>query len=197
MKDHVTAHYVRARGLWALSVLLVLGIGLGASLAVGQSSSQQDKEKTSSGKSVGFIFSEDASAKDVGLPIYPGAQRFKDSSDESSSVQMGLWGGSKGFKLVVLKLQSDDAPEKIAAFYRKALRRYGTVVDCSASSADRKKSDSDGQFDCEQAHPEAGGFAFTAGTKRNQHIVAVEPDGKHAKISLVYLWTPKPDDKED
>lgn len=198
MKDHGTAHIVTPRGRSRLSVLLVMsGAVLVASLAVGQSSSQQDKEKTSSGKSAGFIFSDDASAKDVGLPIYPGAQKLKDSSDESSAVQMGLWGGSKGFRLVVLKLQSDDPPEKIAAFYRKALGHYGKVSDCNASDAERKKSDSDLQFDCAQDHPPAGGFAFRAGTKRNQHIVAVEPDGKRAKISLVYLWAPGSESKED
>ena len=198
MKDRRTAHDRMPRRRLVRNVLLaVLGTILAASAVLGQSSSQQDNGKASSGKSAGFILSDDATAKDVGLPIYPGAQRLKDSSDESSAVQMGLWGGSKGFKLVVLKLQSDDAPEKIAAFYRKALGHYGKVSDCNASAAERKKSDSDLQFDCAQDHPPAGGFAFRAGTKRNQHIVAVEPDGKRAKISLVYLWTPKPEDKED
>lgn len=198
MKDRGTAHDVKPRRRLLQNVLLaVLGTILAASTVVGESSSQQDKERTSSGKSAGFILSDDATAKDVGLPIYPGAQRLKDSSDDSSALQMGLWGGSKGFKLVVLKLQSDDAPEKIAAFYRKALGHYGKVVDCNAASGDRKKSDSDDQFDCAQDHPPAKGFAFRAGTKRNQHIVAVEPDGKRTKISLVYLWAPSSESKED
>ena len=41
---------------------------------------------------------------------------------------MGLWGGSTGFKLFVLKMETADAPEKVASFYRKALAKYGTVL---------------------------------------------------------------------
>jgi hypothetical protein len=186
------------RMLIALAIV-ALGTLLSSPFALGQNAEKQDKKQTSGGKSVGFILSEDATAKDVGLPMYPGAQRLKDTSDESSALQMGLWGGSSGFKLVVLKLESDDSAEKIAAFYRKALARYGNVVDCSTSSARQKKSDSGhaGQVACENDHPAAGGFAFKAGSKRNQHVVAVEPDGKRTKISLVYVWTPQSESQQD
>jgi hypothetical protein len=179
-------------------VIVVLWIGL-APLAFARNANQQEEKQKSQGKSVGFILSDEAGSQDVGLPIYPGAQRLKDSSDDSSALQMGFWRGSRGFKLVVLKLESDDSAEKIAAFYRKALARYGKVVDCSASSGNQKKSDSGHglQFDCQNDHPPAGGLAFKAGTKRNQHIVAVEPDGKHNKISLVYVWMPDWESKGD
>ena len=183
MRDGLTRRLV--------SVLVVFLVVVFACGVLGQSPAKEDKDKES-GKSVGFILSDDATAKDVGLPIYPGAQRLKDSSDDSSALQMGLWRGSSGFKLVVLKLESDDPMERIAAFYRKALSRYGKVVDCSSSSASEKKSDSgrNDQIQCENDHPAHGGFAFKAGTKRNQHVVAVEPDGKRTKISLVYVRTP-------
>jgi hypothetical protein len=190
MRDGVTRRLV--------SVLVVFaGVVFAAYAVLAQSPAKQDKDQTS-GKGVGFVLSADATAQDVGLPIYPGAQRLKDSSDDSSALQMGLWGGSSGFKLVVLKLESDDSVDRIAAFYRKALARYGKVVDCSTLSANQKKSDSQHGFelDCENDHPAAGGLAFKAGTKRNQHIVAVEPDDrKRTKISLVYLWVPDPEKK--
>jgi hypothetical protein len=175
---------------------------LATPLAFGQNTSKaaekQDKDK-SSGKSVGFILSEDASAKDVGLPIYPGAHRLKDTSDDSSALQMGLWGGSTGFKLVLLKLESDDSPEKVAGFYRKALARYGRVLDCGKASVSRGKSDAagDSETKCGDDRPSAGGFALKAGTKQSQHIVAVEPNGRHTRISLVYLWTPKSENQQN
>jgi hypothetical protein len=201
MMEACATTHTRLTGRWPTNVLVVVALGtvLAAPLALGQSSAKQDKDKTSSGTSVGFILSDDATAQDVGLPIYPGAKRLKDTSDNGSALQMGLWGGSGGFKLVVLKLESDDSAGKIAAFYRKALDRYGKVVDCSSSSGSQKKSDSGHglQFDCEQDRPAAGGFAFKAGTKRNQHIVAVEPDGKRNKISLVYVWLPDSESKGD
>ena len=52
---------------------------------------------------------------------------------------MGLWGGSSGFKMAMLKMDSTDSPEKIAAFYRKALAKYGKVLTCSGPGAERPR----------------------------------------------------------
>ena len=82
----------------------------------------------------GVMVSKQATAKEVGLPVYPGAKPHKDEKDDSGAVQMGIWGGSFGFKLAVMKMESNDAPEKIAEFYKKALARYGTVLNCSEPS---------------------------------------------------------------
>jgi len=152
---------------------------------------KQDKEKK--GKSAGVILSQDATAEDVGLPLYPGAQRLKDTPNESSAVQLGLWGHSGGFKLVVLKLVSSDSPEKIAAFYRKALAKYGQVLDCTkpAPKQANVSGDQPGALDCEDDPPENGGIALKAGTKEKQHVVGIEPKGNHNEIALVYLESPK------
>ena len=61
--------------------------------------------------------SKQATAKDVGLPVYPGAKAHKDEKDDSATVQMGLLGGAFGFKLAVMKMDSNDAPEKVAEFF--------------------------------------------------------------------------------
>ncbi|HLW53410.1 MAG TPA: hypothetical protein VKW06_11245 [Candidatus Angelobacter sp.] len=148
-----------------------------------------------SGTKGGFVLSDDATASDVGLPIYPGAREYqaKSGNDDSPAVQMGLWGGSSGFKLVVLKLESNDSPANIANFYRKALARYGKVLDCGKSAGKAEKS---GSLDCDSDQPAAGSFTLKSGTKAKQHIVGVEPEGAHTKISLVYLQAP-PNDKEN
>jgi len=73
----------------------------------------------------GVTFSKQASSKEVGLPVYPGAKPHKDEKNDSPSVQMGIWGSTFGFKLAVMKLESNDAPEKVAEFYKKALAKYG------------------------------------------------------------------------
>jgi hypothetical protein len=67
--------------------------------------------------SFGFTASQEASGKEVGLPLYPGARPHKDKSDDSPAAQLHLWGGVWGFKLVVLKLESNDPPEQITTFY--------------------------------------------------------------------------------
>jgi hypothetical protein len=153
----------------------------------------KDSSKTESEmgrNSVGFMASKEASAKDVGLPLYPGARPHKDKSDESPAVQLGLWGGSSGFKLAVLKLESNDAPEKVAAFYRKALAKYGKVVDCHDSSkatGEKAKGDSADELGCEEERPESGELVLKAGTKEEQHVVGIKAKGGLTVFHLVYV----------
>jgi hypothetical protein len=146
----------------------------------------------------GITFSKQATPKEVGLPAYPGAKLHKDEKEDSPSVQMGLWGSTFGFKLAVMKMESKDAPEKIAEFYRKALSKYGTVLDCSDPSrkaADKDKAGSANRLECDDDKPEKGGLVFKAGTKEKQHVVAIQPNGQGSLFQLVYLEAHS-DDKE-
>jgi hypothetical protein len=142
-------------------------------------------------KGAGVVLSGDASAKDVGLPLYPGSRRHKDKDkeDDSPAANFGLWGGGSGFKLVVLKMESDDSPEKVAGFYKKALAKYGKVLDCSHPApldANSSKSDSK-SLTCGDDKPEKGGVLFKAGTKEKQHLAAVQPNGSGSLYQLVYV----------
>lgn len=183
--------------LWRVALVLGLAI-LAAALVLLASPAKLHAQNKPSKKSAGFVISDDASTEDVGLPIYPGARKLKPKSKdgESPALQMGLWGGSSGFKLVLLKLESDDAPAKIADFYRQALAKYGSVIDCSKPGAKPEKSAGAGAPDCDSDEPGAGGLLFKSGSKEKQHIVAVESEGKHSKIALIFLQAP-PDSKQD
>ena len=171
-------------------------VALGLLFVAALPSAAQDKKvagATESEKhrsSVGFIASSEASAKEVGLPLYPGARPHKDESDSSSAVQLGLWGGSSGFKLAVLTLESDAAPEKVAAFYRKALAKYGKVLDCADSSkptVEKEKGKASNELGCEDDRPESGGFVLKAGTKEEQHVVGIEVKGGLTVFHLIYI----------
>jgi hypothetical protein len=135
--------------------------------------------------SAGAFISKDASAKDVGLPLYPGSKPVvdKDKSD-SPSANMGLWMGGTGFQLVVVKMHTSDSPEKVAAYYRKALAKYGTVLDCTNAP---DHNDSSNKLTCGDDKPDSGGMLFKAGTKEVQHLVSVDSDGSGTIYSLVYL----------
>lgn len=135
----------------------------------------------------GAFISQDASAKDVGLPLYPGSKPALDKKSDSQSGNMGLWLGGTGFQLVVVKMQTPDSPEKVAAYYRKALAKYGTVLDCTnpASQADEKHTPN--ALSCDDDKADAGGMLFKAGTKEVQHLVSVDQDGAGTIYSLVYL----------
>jgi len=151
----------------------------------------QDKKDSDPNKSdndsIGFVASKNASAKEVGLPLYPGSRRHKDDSDDSAAVQLGAWGGSSGFKLVVLKMESDDAPDKVAAFYRRALSKYGKVLNCSDSGTAAEKDKSSNGLDCKSDHAEKGETVLKSGTKEMQHIASVKTNGSGSLYDLVYL----------
>lgn len=137
----------------------------------------------------GAVISGKATAKDVGLPLYPGSKPHEDKDNDSPAANLGLWGGGSGFKLVVLKMESSDSPEKIAAFYKKALSKYGPVLDCSnplPNSAGTSKDDSK-TLTCGDDKPDKGGVLFKSGTKERQHIVAIQPNGQGTLYQLLNI----------
>jgi len=179
--------FLRAVKLGSIGICM-LGIMLAAMSAQDKAA---EKQPTSS-KSIGFILSADATEQDLGLPIYPGARRHQDNSGDSSALHMGMWGAGSGFRLVVLKLESNDSPAKVAKFYHKPLSRYGKVVDCAKLANGESKNN----VNCENDHPVPGSYTFEAGTKEKMHVVAVEPNGKGSLISLVYVESPKSDNND-
>lgn len=166
-------------------------------------SAQEKPDKEASGgkgnKGAGIYFNAEAEAKDVGLPVYPGARPHKEKDNDSESAKMGLWGGSFGFKLAVLKLESNDSPERVSAFYKKALEKYGTVLDCreaSSQASDKSGNKSSKQLTCEDDKPKPGEMEFKAGTKEKQHIVGIQPNGSGSLFQLVYVESPDSDEKK-
>jgi len=160
----------------------VLALMTADSARAGSGAGEQDQG------GAGVMVSKQATAKDVGLPVYPGAKAHKDEKDDSPTVQMGMWGGSFGFKLAVMKMESSDAPEKIAEYYKKALAKYGTVLNCSDASpksSTKNKTGASKQIECEDDKPEKGGLVFKAGTKEKQHIVGIQPNGPGSVFQLV------------
>jgi len=153
---------------------------------------QDDQSKKSTDLNAGIKISGQATAKDVGLPMYPGAKPQKDSKDDSSAANLGLWGGAFGLKLVVLKLETADAPDKVAAFYRRALAKYGPVLDCSNVPANKQQDQAQeknksSNLTCGEDKPDAGGQLFKSGSKEKQHIVAIKTSAAGSDFQLVYL----------
>jgi hypothetical protein len=143
----------------------------------------------------GAVVSAKASSQDVGLPLYPGSKPHTDKDSSSSSANLGLWGGGSGFKLAVLKMESSDSVEKISAFYKKALSKYGPVLDCSSPPPASDKSSKDGSkaLTCGDDKADRGGYLFKSGTKEKQHMVAIEPKGQGTIYTLLNLsaWNAK------
>jgi hypothetical protein len=170
---------------------LVLACGITCIFMASPLPAQEKPDKRSSDKGsqgVGRYFNAEATAKDVGLPIDPGARPHKDKQDDRTSAKFGLWGSALAFKLAVVKLESHDSPQKIAAFYKKALTKYGTVLDCSAAAYESKDNDdgkSSNQLTCEDDKPDPGQMTFKAGTNEKQHVGGIAPNGTGSTFQLV------------
>jgi len=185
-----------------VGLLCVLGM---VAVGVGARAQNQDKDKDKGGINVtiqgkdtdaGLVIKTQATAKEVGLPLYPGARPHKDEKDDSSSANLGLWGNTFGFKVVALKMESDDSEARIAAFYQKALGKYGKVLDCTNNpvGSDDKNKDSD-KLSCDNDHADAGGRLFKAGNRHKQHIVGIKPGAHGNEFDLVYLEVRGDNDK--
>lgn len=141
----------------------------------------------------GIHVSKQADAADVGLTVYPGARlREKDSDGSDKSANVNISGFGFGLKVVALEYQSDDAPAKVISFYKDQLKKYGNVLECRTSGLNLNmgshdsKNDS-GDLNCEGEH--GSNIELKAGRKDNQHIVAVQSEGKGSSFSLVYVRT--------
>lgn len=133
--------------------------------------------------------------KETGLSLYPGATPKKDF-DHEGSANVNISSPFLGVKVVALKYKSDDAPEKVAAFYRKEMAKYGRVLDCSGGfSMGFRRHDKDEEVTCDDRH--GSGHEYTqelkVGTENNQRIVAIKPSGNGSEFALVYVraWDDK------
>lgn len=146
----------------------------------------------------GIHVSKQADVADTGLPLYPGARlKKKDADGGDKSANVNISGFGVGIKVVALEYESDDPPGKILSYYRDQLKKYGNVLECHTSghfsvdagpkSGSHGSKDTSNDLSCEGG--EGNNTELKAGRKNDQHIVAVEPDGKGSSFSLVYVRT--------
>ena len=135
---------------------------------------------------------------ETGLPLYPGATIERERrNDDKDGVNLNLWFGSYGVRMVVVKLKSEDDPVKVESFYRDALEPYGEVLDCSEprdkaqAAAERKAAKrsktltcSDTQFN-KSSHRD--GKFFKAGTRDKQYGFSLQADGSGSTMQLFHF----------
>ena len=149
--------------------LAALAIALAGTLAAGAS------------QAGGLDIHADADAADVGLPAYPGAIKKSDRSGDPTGFSFGVWGESFGVKIAVVSYRSVDSVDKVAAFYRDALAKYGPVLDCShpqpkpRARPDDDKSDKDEPVTCDNETVDPGGRLYRVGTKHLQRAFKAAP----------------------
>jgi hypothetical protein len=181
-------------GTFTLSLAaLVLALLAACSMNVKKQQNGEDKQVDINTPVGGLHVSKGANVADVGLAVYPGArlkQEDSNGSDKSANVNISSFGFE--LKVVALEYESNDAPAKLIAYYKDELKKYGKVLECHTShfevDPDMKSSDHGSrELTCEGSSGD--NVELKVGTKANQHIVAVKPDGNGSSFSLVYVRT--------
>lgn len=181
--------------LWtAIATTSLLALILPAcSINVQKEQNGQDKKVDIRTPIGGIHVSKEATAADIGLPVYPGARLKPDISDHNNkSANVNISGFGYSLKVVAMQYESDDAPSKIVAFYDDQLKKFGSVLVCHTSgfdvNADVKGLDN-GPHELTCQESTGSNIELKVGTKENQHIVAIESEGKGSTFSLVYVHT--------
>jgi hypothetical protein len=155
------------------------------------------------------VNTDQTSAADLGLPVYPGAQPIKgDDKHKSADVHLGF--GEWELRIRAASYGSADSEDKVTSFYKKALGKYGDVITCHGHSAVGTPTEtSQGltcsddtnsgnvKIDAKDYGTSSDGTELKAGSKRHQHIVGFEnPEDGQTRFALVALDLPAGMDKK-
>jgi hypothetical protein len=144
----------------------------------------------------GLHVTKDADVRDTGLPVYPGARRKEKGDDnDPNSAHINISTSLFGIKVVALEYLSDDPPEKLVAYYKDQLKKYGNVLECHTNErhpgTNMSGTDTSGDSKKLKCDDDQNGktVELKVGNEQNQHIVSIKPgdDGKGSDFGLVYI----------
>jgi len=141
---------------------------------------------------------ESAVVDGIGLPVYPGAVLVKKKDKNDGAADINFSFGSFTLKVKAASYTTSDSPDLVAAFYRKALGRYGNVIQCQNDKPVSSQTQTAEGLTCaddQKNHIKvdndlSGKVELKAGSKQHQHIVGIDPDGSGTKIGMVALDLP-------
>lgn len=148
------------------------------------------------------VDTDQTTAADLGLPVYPGAEVIK-GDDEHKSADVHLGFGEWELRVRAVSYGTSDKRDQVVAFYKKALGRYGDVITCQGNTPVGAPTATSEGLSCEEdkhgnVKVEAGGyhtdfsqFSLKAGSPRHQHIVGFDDsNGGQTRFVLVALDLP-------
>jgi hypothetical protein len=148
------------------------------------------------------VNTNETTAADLGLPVYPGAQqRADDDKHKSADVHLGF--GEWELRVRAVSYSTPDTQEQVTAFYKKALGRYGDVITCQGSAPVGTPTKTSEGLTCDDNNGKnvrinRGDYGSTkdgpelkAGSRRHQHIVGFDdPKDGQTRFALVALDLP-------
>lgn len=181
----------------------VVSLAVSSALSLGCLLSASTVARAQNNFDLAIHANSDVSPADIGLPAYPGATPAHKHGDDKAAFDIGFSYGDTHFRMRGISYDSDDSPGRILDFYRKALGRYGDVLECDhgrpvgsltvTSSglrcSDRKNGDHlniDGHIDSSKDHD------LRAGSPEEFRIVGInESESQSARFVIMYVKTPK------
>jgi hypothetical protein len=194
---------INTLALTATALVLVASIA-GCRVRVDKDSNGQEKTVQVDTPFGGVhVNTDQLSASDLGLPVYPGAQQVTGPGKDDKSADVHLGFGEWQMRVRVVKYETSDSKDQVTAFYKKALGRYGDVITCDGNSpvgtptttaegltcADNGKNAHFKFNDKDYGH--SNGLQLKAGSSRHQHIIGFEhDDSTKTRFALVALDLP-------
>ncbi len=182
----------------AASLALMAGIA-GCRIHVDKGANGEDKKVQVDTPFGGVhVNTDQLTASDLGLPVYPGAEAVRgDEKHKSADVHLGF--GEWTLRVRVVTYATGDSREQVTAFYKKALGRYGDVITCQGHNpvgtptvtsegltcADENKN-ANVQIDRKDYGTREDSLELKAGSKRHQHIVGFK-DSKEGKTQFAMV----------
>lgn len=150
---------------------------------------------------------------DVGLPPYPGAVEVAQKGNDSGSADIDMSFGKWRLHVKAIGFHSNDPEDKVLAFYKGAMAKYGDVLTCKDKAAVGQPAKTRGGLTCSNDHEYqvdlkletshkgvtvqsgqiSGDMKLLAGSPDNQHIVEINPVADGTKFSLVLVQLPHKD----
>jgi hypothetical protein len=195
----------RTSKIWLAAALAVAVAGVaGCRVRVDKDANGQEKTVQVDTPFGGVhVNTDQLSASDLGLPVYPGASQVTGPGKDDKSADVHLGFGEWQMRVRVVKYETSDSKDQVTAFYKKALGRYGDVITCDGNSpigtptttaegltcADNGKNAHFKFNDKDYGH--SSGLQLKAGSRRHQHIIGFEhDDATKTRFSLVALDLP-------
>jgi len=176
---------------------LVLLMTSGCRIQVDKSKNGEDKNVKIDTPMGGLhVRTNDLTAADVGLPVYPGAQIVPDHDNEKAAdVHLGF--GKWQLRVKVVNYQTPDSQDQVLTFYRKSLGRYGDVIECNHNTPVGTPTSTREGLTCsehnKEVHVDEGDdLSLRAGSMHHQHIVGFKKGSAgYTKFALVELQLPE------
>jgi len=200
---------ISMRAFQTLAALMLLSLLAGCHVS-NHNGKDNDVDLSSPFGSMHIKTDDNVNTADIGLSVYPGSTAWKDDPAEaknhdSHSADINMSFGDFHLGVKATAFRSTDSTEKILAFYRKDMARYGDVIECKGATAvgtpTRTKQglgcDTDENHGNHIEISETGKLELRAGSEQHMHIVEIVPKDGAEKIGLVALDLPTHLEKHD